>query len=268
MLRRPRVSNCILIEEEIISEWLKEIKDLKIYLEDLGKETKEKDKKIELLKNELIFAEEQLDVLNKERLKDSVNNVKEIFEMKDRIKFLESQNEVLIEENEHLLKNNKNLKEDLAETDHHLDETLDTLSLMQYENDNLVEENLDLKNTEKVLRYQIDDMCKQVENFRKKMDLDITHNDEEAEGTYYPRTFQEGMREITDLYEGLRKDIAGLVEYCEWRDEEFSRINDENYELRLKKYEFGKLVRKVKKLLNESEDWPDLLKELIGESDD
>jgi myosin heavy subunit len=174
----------------------------------------------------------------------------------------------LVDAVEKLVKDNENLKEDLAETDHHLDEALDELSMMQYDNDNLIEENLDLKNTEKVLRYQIDEMCKQLEDFRKKMHLDITHNDEEAEGMYYPRTFQEGMREITDSYEGLRKDIAELVEYCEWKDEEFSRINDENYELRLKKYEFGKLVRKVKELLNESEDWPDLLKELIGESDD
>jgi chromosome segregation ATPase len=174
--------------------------------------------------------------------------------LKEELKFVKNKNEILME--------------DLVETDHHLDEALDTMSLMQYENDNLVEENLDLKNTEKVLRYQIDEMCKQLEEFRKRMHLDITHDDEEAEGTYYPRTFQEGMREITHLYEGLRKDIAGLVEYCEWRDEEFSRINDENYELRLKKYEFGKLVRKVKESLNEFEDWPGLLKELIGESDD
>lgn len=209
------------------------------------------------------FAEEMSNfVMSKEEAKEH--------SLKDNSKNNEDVNNIvglamnLVKAAEKLAKDNENLKEDLIETDHHLDEALDSLGLMQYENDDLVEENLNLKNTEKVLRYQIDDMCKQLEDFRKRMHTDITHDDEEAEGTYCPRTFQEGMTEIEHLYEFLMKDIDRMAKHCEWKDEEVSRMNDENYELRLKEYECDKFIQKMKGLLKDSEDLSDSLRKALG----
>jgi chromosome segregation ATPase len=173
-----------------------------------------------------------------------------VSKLKEELKFVKNKNEILME--------------DLVETDHHLDEALDELSLMQYDNDNLVEENLDLKNTEKVLRYQIDEMCKQLEEFRKRMHLDITHDDEEAEGTYYPRTFQEGMREITHLYEGLIKSIDKQNDAYDLKCDDFIRIDKENDILREKLKNFYYLTQELETLAGTGEVWIEPVKELVG----
>jgi exonuclease VII large subunit len=170
----------------------------------------------------------------------------------------------LVKAAEKLVKENEILMEDLVETDHHLDEALDELSLMQYDNDNLVEENLDLKNTEKVLRYQIDEMCKQLEEFRKRMHLDITHDDEEGEGTYYPRTFQEGMREITHLYEGLINSIDKQNDAYDLKCDDFIRIDKENDILREKLKNFYYLTQELETLAGTGEVWIEPVKELVG----
>jgi exonuclease VII large subunit len=170
----------------------------------------------------------------------------------------------LVKAVEKLVKDNENLKEDLSETDHHLDEALDELCLMQYDKDNLIEENLDLKNTEKMLRSQIDDMCKQVENFRKKMHLDITRDDEEAEGTYYPRTFQEGMREIDHLYEGLIKSIDKQNDAYDLKCDDFIRIDKENDILKEKLKNFYYLTQEIETLASINDVWIKPVKELIG----